>query len=255
MMTITHVDKFYKGRQVLADINFEIDRGEVLGLVGESGCGKSTLARLLGGYEKPDGGAVLFEGQEVARLRGRALKSFRQHCQMVFQDNLASLNPSMKLLASLREPLNNNFDLSQTAADHQIRELMAEVSLRENILPKLPVAVSGGERQRANICRALLAGPKLMICDEITSSLDVITQKRLLKLLKHLNAQGLTILFISHDIDAVKSISHRVMVMGRGSIVETLHREDGFKGTNPYTQKLFEALPIRHPSQRAALAV
>lgn len=253
LMRIENIDKRYGKQQVLEQVSFDIKAGEILGLVGESGCGKSTLARIIGGYEAPSTGAVFFENYNLQKMRGKDLKAFRRSCQMIFQDNLASLDPSMKLMTALKEPLNNNFSMGTEEKESRIRRLMNRMKLKENILPKFPANISGGERQRANICRALLVGPKLMICDEITSSLDVITQQKLLVLLKELNENGMTILFISHDIDAVKSISDRVMVMHDGRMIEMLKREEDFLGTHPYTKKLFEALPIRHPSQRKQL--
>ncbi|MEG1106911.1 MAG: dipeptide/oligopeptide/nickel ABC transporter ATP-binding protein, partial [Eubacterium sp.] len=251
LLNVKNLNKSYKTQAILNDINFEIEQNEIFGLVGESGCGKSTLARLIARFEKPSAGEILYKEENVHHLKKETLKKFRRNCQMIFQDNLSSLDPSMKMMAALKEPLNNNYKMKETEKEAKIRALMEKVYLNEDILSRVPICISGGERQRINICRALMMSPELMICDEITSSLDVITQNRLLKLLKLLNQEmGMTILFISHDIDAVKSISDRVMVMEKGKMVEMLSSENRFAYKHPYTKKLFESLPISHPSQR-----
>ena len=279
LLSVKELSKSYKTQDVLKNINFEIKQNEILGLVGESGCGKSTLARLIARFEKPTSGAILYKDSNIHDFKKETLKKFRRECQLIFQDNLSSLDPSMKIMTTLKEPLSNNYKMDETEKEKRIRELMGKVHLKEEVLARVPICISGGERQRVNICRALMMSPKLMICDEITSSLDVITQARLLELLKLLNLSlihiseptsldvitqarllellkllnremDMTIFFISHDIDAVKSISNRVMVMKKGEIVEILSRERGFSYEHPYTRKLFESLPISHPSKR-----
>lgn len=254
LLSAQKLNKSYKTQTILKDINFEIRQNEILGLVGESGCGKSTLARLIARFERPSTGAILYKNENIHGFKKEMLKNFRRECQMIFQDNLSSLDPSMKIINTLKEPLSNNYKMNETEKEGKIRELMDKVHLKEEILPRVPVCISGGERQRVNICRALMMAPELMICDEITSSLDVITQARLLELLKLLNREmGMTIFFISHDIDAVKSISDRVLVMEKGEIVEILYKENSFSYEHPYTRKLFESLPISHPSKRNML--
>lgn len=251
LMFVEKLTKEYKKQTVLKDIDFRIFEGEILGLVGESGCGKSTLARLMSGFEKPTSGKILYHNQDIYKLKREKLKQFRQGCQMIFQDNLASLNPGMKMMSILKEPLIYNEDLTTKEQEARIAEAMERVHLNENVLFKFPHSISGGERQRVNICRALLMSPRVIICDEITSSLDVITQASLLNLLKKMNEElKMTIFFISHDIEAVKSISDRVMVMADGEIVEVIQQKDNFDFRHPYTQKLFCALPVNHPGKR-----
>lgn len=251
MMRVKNLSKEYKKQSVLKDISFEIYEGEILGLVGESGCGKSTLARLLGRFEKPSSGNIYFRNKDIYSFRKEDLRSFRRNCQMIFQDNLASLNPDMRIREILKEPLINNKNFTTREQEERIKKELERVHLNEDVLPRFPINISGGERQRVNICRALMMSPLIMICDEITSSLDVITQTKLLKLLKKLNEElNMTIFFISHDIEAVKSISDRVMVMEEGIIVEILHRKSDFDFKHPYTQKLFSALPVSHPGKR-----
>ena len=247
--------RFYGDEQVLKDINMELSKGEILGIVGESGSGKSTLGRALSLFEKPDKGMVFYNGKDISLFNNNEKKEYRRNCQMILQDSLSSLDPTMTIGNSLLEVLKYNSNLNEDEATKKINELLKKVSLKEELLNKKPMELSGGERQRINVLRALLIEPSILICDEITSSLDVLTRVNLLKLLKQLKDEmNLTVIFISHDINLVKNISDRILVMNGGEIREELKREDGFTYSDPYTEKLFKSLPINHPSKRQNMA-
>ena len=248
--------KSYRREQVLRDVTLELRPGEILGLVGESGCGKSTLARLLCCYERPTAGRVLFQGRDANRGGRRERRQFHRACQLILQDNLTALDPTMTVEATLREAVRyNREDWDAAQRQREIQAMLERLLLEQSVLNKRPAQLSGGQRQRVNIARALLVNPQVLICDEITSSLDVITQYHLLELLKGIHRDtGLPMLFISHDIQGVKRISDRILVMHQGRITEELHRENGFACSGQAAQRLFAALPIDHPRKRKGLA-
>ena len=255
MLRCEQLCKSYRREQVLRDVTLELRPGESLGLVGESGCGKSTLARLLCCYERPTSGQVLFRGRDAHQGGRRARRQFHRACQLILQDNLTSLDPTMTVGATLREAVRYNRDWDQARSEREIGAMLDRLLLERTVLQKRPIQLSGGQRQRVNIARALLVDPEVLICDEITSSLDVLTQYRLLELLRQLNREtGLPMLFISHDIQGVKRVSDRVLVMHRGQITEELHRADGFACSGTAARRLFAALPIDHPGKRQGLA-
>ena len=255
MLRCEQLCKSYRREQVLRDVTLELRPGEILGLVGESGCGKSTLARLLCCYERPTSGQVLFRGRDAHQGGRRARRQFHRACQLILQDNLTSLDPTMTGGATLREAVRYNRDWDQARSEREIGAMLDRLLLERTVLQKRPIQLSGGQRQRVNIARALLVDPEVLICDEITSSLDVLTQYRLLELLRQLNREtGLPMLFISHDIQGVKRVSDRVLVMHRGQITEELHRADGFACSGTAARRLFAALPIDHPGKRQGLA-
>ena len=181
-------------------------------------------------------------------------KKFRRSVQMILQDSLSSLDPKMSVGQTLHETLKYNGVSEVTQREEKIRKTLEIVLLPADLLAKRPSQLSGGERQRISICRALLVDPQLLICDEITSSLDVLTRYHLLGELKRLNKEkDLPMVFISHDLKSVKSISDRILVMYQGRIVEELKKEDGFRYEHLYTARLLESLPIDHPSKRESL--
>lgn len=264
LMRISSVEKLYAkelsvlGRKTaykkaVAGVSFDINEGEIIGLVGESGCGKSTLSRMIIGLEKTTNGEILYNNENIWRLKRDKLKEFRKGCQIIFQDTLESLNPRMKVSQILMEPLDNHYSLSKKEKLDKIKEMMDLVMLDREFLERYPTNMSGGERQRVNICRALLLNPKLLICDEIVSSLDVTTQVGILHLLKGLNQKlDMSILFISHDISVVKFLCEKIMVMYDGSIVEEINKVKGNweKATHLYTKMLLSSVPINHPKLR-----
>lgn len=255
MLIADNISKSYRKVCVLNDINLEVKDGEILGLVGESGCGKSTLARMLCCYEQPSKGRILFNGIDMLKQKKKDRMAFHRNCQLILQDNLSSLDPSMTIGKTLHETLKYNSNLNAVERQDKIECQLKELLLEPELLNHLPNQLSGGQRQRINICRALLIDPKLLLCDEITSSQDVITQYYLLKMIKQINlTEGLPVVFISHDINAVKSISDRILVMHDGMIIEELKKCENFSYKEKYTQQLFESLPIDHPSKRQSLS-
>ncbi len=235
-------------------VSFEIHRGETLGLVGESGCGKSSVGRALVRLLKPAAGQVMFEGRDLARLSNREMRSVRRRVQMIFQDPYASLNPRMTAGEIIAEPLRAFGLASGSARQARVRELMEAVGLAPSTASKLPREFSGGQRQRIGIARALAAEPDLIIADEPLAALDVSIQAQILNLLARLKAErGLTFLFISHDLRAVRQMAERVAVMYLGRLVEVGPAEEVFRHPlAPYTRTLLEAVPLINPQAERA---
>lgn len=235
-------------------INFNIRRGETMGLVGESGCGKSTTARCIAQLHKPTGGEVLFEGKDLCKASKQALLKARMDLQMVFQDPYASLNPRMTAGAIIGEPLliySKRGILNYTRKDIQkrVEELMEKVGLSRHFVNRYPHEFSGGQRQRIGVARALALNPKLILADEPISALDVSIQSQILNLLNDLQEEfNLTYLFIAHDLAVIEHISNRVAVMYLGVIVEIADSKVLYqKPMHPYTKALLSAVPIPDP--------
>ena len=238
------------------DVNFVIGRGETLGLVGESGCGKTTVAKSILRAIQPTTGEILFQDDggvvDLTRLEQEELKKARRNIQMIFQDPFSSLNPRQRVRDIIGEPLYVNSVAKGKALEARVSELMAAVGLRPEYMIRYPHAFSGGQRQRIGVARALALNPKLIICDEPVSALDVSIQAQILNLLKDLQDQyGLTYLFISHDLGVVQHISDRVAVMYLGRLVEIAPTRELFKRPqHPYTEALLSASPKPHPKYR-----
>ncbi|MDE0698233.1 MAG: ABC transporter ATP-binding protein [Boseongicola sp.] len=231
-------------------VSFDLAPGETLGIVGESGCGKSTLARAVLRLLPATHGSVTWLGKELAMLDGKALAKERRNLQIVFQDPLASLNPRMTIAASIAEPL-RTFQPMLTSRERKIKvaEMMEQVGLDQRMINRYPHELSGGQNQRVGIARAMINRPKLVICDEAVSALDVSIQSQIIKLLKELQADmGLSMLFISHDLSVVRDISHRIMVLYLGQVVELAGRDALCDApVHPYTRMLISAAPIPDP--------
>ena len=237
----------------VSDVSLEICQGETLALVGESGCGKSTLGRLLLGLLEPTDGEVLFDGQNIAALKGKALREKCREMQIIFQDPYASLNPRMDVEQIIAEPLKTHKIYSTKEATRQrVLELMDEVGIPKEFLHRYPHQFSGGQRQRIGIARALALNPKLIVCDEPVSALDVSIQSQVINLLEDLQEQyGLTYLFISHDLSVVRHISDRVCVMFLGCICELGNTAEIYeRPLHPYTRFLLDSVPKPDPTQR-----
>ena len=233
-------------------VTFGIRPGETLSLVGESGCGKTTTGRTIIGLEESTSGEIHFEGRPVAKLSSDERRKFRQQVQMIFQDPYSSLNPRLSIAETLAEPIRVHKLAKSTEIDQRIIDLLKKVNLPPEFGKRYPHEFSGGQRQRISIARALALDPKLIICDEAVSALDVTIKAQVINLLMDLQKElGVSYLFISHDLAIVERISHRVAVMYLGQIVEFGSRKDIFENpTHSYTKKLLSAVPIADPRLR-----
>jgi len=240
------------GFKALNDINIHVGQGETLGLVGESGSGKTTLGRAILGLAPVTAGSIDFLGKEISHASRRERRDLSRDLQVVFQDPYTSLNPSMEIGQILAEPLQIQ-GLDGAAATKRIAELLDQVGLPSDALHRLPREFSGGQRQRVAIARALALSPKLIVCDEPVSALDLTTQARILDLFLQIQKDtGVSYLFVSHDLDVVRHISHRVAVMYKGEIVEQGPASQvTVNPTHPYTQRLLMASPVPDPDRQA----
>lgn len=221
-------------------VDLALHKGKTLGIVGESGCGKSTLLRMLTQIERPDEGKLFYYGKDITSLKGEALRKHRRHIQMVFQNSTAAFFPKMKVSDAISEPLRNFKHLSKREVDSQVSKLLEMVELPESFAERYPHSMSGGQRQRLGIARALALNPDVLVCDEATCSLDVSVQQRIIQLLARIQKERqLSIIFVCHDLALVQSISHQVMVMYLGNVVETLPGDQVWeKGCHPYSKAL-----------------
>ncbi|GGU37260.1 ABC transporter ATP-binding protein [Streptomyces lavendofoliae] len=234
-------------------VSFDLRPGETLGIVGESGCGKSTVAKMLVSLERPTSGRILYKGEDITGLSGRALKAVRRNIQMVFQDPYTSLNPRMTVGDIVGEP----FDIHPEVAPkgdrrRKVRELLDVVGLNPEYINRYPHQFSGGQRQRIGIARGLALNPEIIVADEPVSALDVSVQAQVVNLMEKLQTEfGLAYVFIAHDLSIVRHISDRVGVMYLGRIVETgTDTEIYDHPTHPYTQALLSAVPVPDPEAR-----
>ncbi len=272
LLSVKHLKKYFllqKGMlkrvigtiKAVDDVTFTIQAGETLGLVGESGCGKTTAGRAILRAVEPTSGEVLFhDGQQyvdIALLEKPELKRIRRNIQMIFQDPYSSLNPRQRVRDIIGEPLLVNKVAKGKELEQRVKELMAAVGLRSEYMIRYPHAFSGGQRQRIGIARALALNPKLIVCDEPVSALDVSIQAQSLNLLRDLQDEfNLTYFFISHDLGVIEHICDRVAVMYVGKIVEIAPTRKIFKNPcPPYTEALLSAVPKPHPKHRGKVKI
>ncbi|MEE6449786.1 dipeptide ABC transporter ATP-binding protein [Gottfriedia acidiceleris] len=240
--TVNHV-------KAVDDISFHIYEGETLSIVGESGCGKSTTGRAILRLDEPTSGSIHFKEKDLLSLGKKEMRKIRKDLQVIFQDPFASLNPRQTIGQILAEALAIQNVVPKEERKARIEELLGHVGLRPEAMERFPHEFSGGQRQRVGIARALAVDPKLIICDEAVSALDVSIQAQVLNLLKSLQKKfSLTFLFISHDLGVVRHISDRVMVMYLGKIVEIADKKSIFENPqHPYTRALLSAIPVPNP--------
>ncbi|MBS5880113.1 MAG: ATP-binding cassette domain-containing protein [Clostridium sp.] len=251
LVEVKNLKKYFKTPRGLLhavdDINFKIEKGQTLGVVGESGCGKSTLGRTVIHLHERTSGQILFDGKDVSDLSKHELKEFRSHVQMIFQDPFSSLNPRMSVSQLIAEPL-LIYKTSKSSADlgKEVGRLMDTVGLARRFANSYPHELDGGRRQRIGIARALSLNPEFIVCDEPVSALDVSIQAQILNLMQDLQDEfHLTYMFITHNMSVVKHISNNIMIMYLGNMVEFAGAEEIFKNRlHPYTKALLAAVPI-----------
>ena len=231
-------------------ISFTIGEGETLGLVGESGCGKSTAVKCIMKLIEPTAGEIKLRGARIDQLRPSAMRPYRRELQFVFQDPYSSLNPRLSVGAIVGEPLANYRIAAGSELKDRVIAILAKVGLRADAMERYPHEFSGGQRQRIGIARALAINPRLIICDEPVSALDVSVQAQVVNLLKDLQKEfRLSYLFVAHDLAVVENISHRIAVMYLGKIVELTDRQSLFSAPlHPYTEALLSAVPLPDPN-------
>lgn len=231
------------------DVSFVLKRGETLGIVGESGCGKTTMGRTILKLHPSNGGQIIFDGKDITNYKPSQMRQIRREMQIIFQDPYSSLPPRSTVGGILSEPVEVHNIVPKSKRREYVLELMDKCGLRDYYYERYPHEFSGGQRQRICIARALSVNPKLVVCDEPVSALDVSIQAQIINLLKNLQqSMGLTYLFISHDLSVVKYISDKIGVMYLGAMMEFGNKDDIFKNPlHPYTKALFSAIPNPNP--------
>jgi len=255
LLLLENLKKYFKaGRRLVKAVDgvtLKVFKGEALGLVGESGCGKSTLLKCVAGILRPTAGRIVFQGRDLTSLKGRSLREARRGIQMVFQNPYASLDPRMKIIDIVAEPLRIQ-GVPKEERKRIALEVLEAVGLPSGVADRYPHQLSGGMRQRVAIARALSVRPKLVLADEPTSALDVSVQAGILNLMKRLQAKyGLAYLFVTHDMGVVRYVCDRIAVMYLGKVVEVACKKDLFKDPlHPYTKALLNSVPIPDPKRR-----
>ncbi len=255
LLEVEHLKKYFMVPDgmlhAVDDVSFTLDIGETLGVVGESGCGKSTLGKTILQLTGPTGGRILFDGEDISRIDNKKFVELRPKMQMIFQDPLSSLNPRMSVSQQIAEPLRiHKVCASESDLNKRVLELMDTVGLARRYTDTYPHELDGGRRQRIGIARALALEPKMIVCDEPVSALDVLIQAQILNLLQDLQREkGMAYMFITHDLSVVKHISDHISVMYLGQMIEKAPTKELFSHTwHPYTKALLSAIPV--PSLR-----
>lgn len=252
LRNVTKTYKKGKGKELetvraVSNVSMTLKKQNILSLVGESGSGKTTLARLITGIERPDSGAIDFEGNSIEKMRGRSMRKFRRQVQMIFQDPFSSINPLNTVSYTLGRPLINHLSLSKSAARQRVKELLniAHLSPVDEYLEKLPYELSGGQLQRVGIVRALASNPSLIIADEPVSMLDVSIRAEILNLLDELRRnEDVTLIYISHDLVSARALADKIVVLYRGKIVEQGDSSQVVQHPkHPYTKLLLDSIP------------
>ncbi|KOG88227.1 ABC transporter ATP-binding protein, partial [Streptomyces varsoviensis] len=249
--------EFGRGKRAVTavdEVSLTIRPGETVGVVGESGSGKTTLGRMLVRLLEPSGGVLRYRGRDIGGLRERELRGFRGEAQMVFQDPVSSLNPRRSIGESIADPLRTAGELTGSEIEERVRRLLHRVGLDPDAYHRYPHEFSGGQRQRVGIARALAPEPKLIVCDEPVSALDVTTQAQVVELLGDVQREsGIALVFIAHDLAVVRQVSDRVVVMRDGRIVEEGPADAVYDAPrHPYTRGLLAAAPSLAPAEAAA---
>ncbi len=249
ILKIKNVTKKYQRAKALTitacnDISLEIKKGEFISVVGESGCGKSTLLKIISNMEVKTTGEVIFEGKDITQLKPKQLRENRKSIQYLFQDTTSSLNPKMCVMDIICEPMLNFGLIKKCEVKNIARDFLAKVELDETFLYKKPNEMSGGQRQRVSLARALALTPKILLLDEPTSALDVITQTKIINLIKKLQVENkLTVIFVCHDLAVVANVSDRIAVMQKGEIIEVTTSANLVNGNvQAYTNKLLHSI-------------
>ncbi|MEZ3434551.1 MAG: ATP-binding cassette domain-containing protein [Lachnospiraceae bacterium] len=263
LFEIRHVSKYYESKsgifsgrrrpvKAVEDVSFSIYPGETIGVVGESGCGKTTLGKAILHLLPEAEGEVIFQGKDILKLKGKELREFRKHAQIVYQDPYTSLNPRSTIGKIIGEPLKVQRMAEKSEIKEQVMNMLRVVGLSEDFYGRYPFECSGGQRQRVGIARAMIMKPELIVCDEAVSALDVSTQSQIINLLAGLQKEyNLTYLFISHGLSVVRHICSRVLVMYLGRVVEAAECEELYKNPkHPYTQALFSSIPLPDPENK-----
>ena len=251
LLEVEHLKKYFMvpdgTLHAVDDVSFTLDIGETLGVVGESGCGKSTLGKTILQLTRPTSGRILFDGEDISKVDNKKFVELRPKMQMIFQDPLSSLNPRMSVSQQIAEPLRiHKVCASEDELNKRVLELMDTVGLARRYTDTYPHELDGGRRQRIGIARALALEPKMIICDEPVSALDVLIQAQILNLLQDLQKEkGMAYMFITHDLSVVKHISDHISVMYLGQMIEKAPTKELFSHTwHPYTKALLSAIPI-----------
>lgn len=250
LLEVRHLKKYFATPSgelhAVDDVNFTLDAGKTLGLVGESGCGKSTLGRVILHLQDSTDGQIFFEGEDVTKVNRKKLRKLREQMQIIFQDPYSSLNPRRTVAQIIAEPLELKGGMSRKEIIEETTRLMDTVGLAPRLTNAYPHELDGGRRQRIGVARALALRPKFIVCDEPVSALDVSIQAQILNLLQDIQEeQNITYLFITHDLSVVRHISHEIVVMYLGQMVEKAETEELFcNPVHPYTQALLSAIPI-----------